>query len=141
MMNINATNWPDDIYHMHDHYGFHDAIKKLDSEKLRAYLKFRAKFIREELDELDKAIEEGNAEEIVDALIDIPVVAIGTLDVFGVDVQQAWKKVLRANMEKEVGIKASRPNKFNLPDLIKPESWLPPSHIGNHGMLSKIFEN
>jgi hypothetical protein len=41
-------------------------------------------------------------------------------------------------MNKEVGIKPSRPNPLGLPDLIKPEGWTPPSHEGNHGLLSKL---
>ena len=43
-------------------------------------------------------------------------------------------------MEKEVGIKASRPNPLGLPDLIKPEGWTAPSHADNTGTLKKVFE-
>jgi len=67
------------------------------------------------------------------------VFAIGTLDVFGVDANAAWDKVYQANMAKNVGIKEGRPNKFGLPDLIKPAGWVAPSHTGNHGDLSKAL--
>ena len=77
----------------------------------------------------------GDAEEIVDGLIDLCVVAIGTLDAFNVDGNKAWDEVLKANMQKEVGVKESRPNPLGLPDLIKPEGWEAPSHKGNYGDL------
>lgn len=127
--------WHDDIHDMHAHYGVHDAIAKMDAETLHKFLCFRANFIREELDELSAACEQHDAEEVVDALIDICVVAIGTLDLFGVDAQKAWDEVHRANMSKEVGIKVGRPNPLGLPDLTKPEGWVGPDHSGNHGVL------
>ena len=41
-------------------------------------------------------------------------------------------------MNKEVGVKASRPNPFNLPDLVKPSGWTPPDHSDNHGLLKNL---
>ena len=78
-------------------------------------------------------------EEIVDGLIDLCVVAIGTLDAFGVDAHKAWDEVLKANMNKEVGEKPERPNPLGLPDLVKPKGWKAPSHEGNHGCLDYTF--
>ena len=135
-----SKNWSDDINHMHTHYGVKEATSKLDSKKLKAYLEFRFNFLQEELNEGKLAVQAGNSEEIVDALIDLCVVAIGTLDAYGVDARKAWDQVLFANMAKEVGIKDSRPNPFGLPDLIKPEGWVPPCHEGNHGIIPKAFE-
>ena len=77
-------------------------------------------------------------EEIVDGLIDLCVVAIGTLDAFDIDANKAWDAVLKANMKKEVGRKETRPNPLGLPDLVKPEGWEAPSHEGNHGKLNDI---
>ena len=92
-------------------------MAKMDSEKLKKFLEFRTNFLQEELDELKKA---DNADDVVDALIDLCVVAIGTLDSFDVDPYRAWDEVLKANMNKEVGIKEGRPNPLGLPDLMKP---------------------
>ena len=128
--------WVNDIEDMHTRFGVNEKVRKFDAEKLKQFLEFRVKFLEEELNELKDNM--NNPEEIVDALIDLCVVAIGTLDAFGVDGQQAWDEVHRANMNKQVGIKASRPNPLGLPDLIKPEGWTPPSHEGNHGLLSKL---
>jgi predicted HAD superfamily Cof-like phosphohydrolase len=93
------------------------------------------------LDEAKKALasnDQKQAEDIVDAMIDLCVVAIGTLDAFQINAGLAWDVVHEANMNKEVGIKPSRPNPLGLPDLIKPEGWTPPSHAHNHGLLSKL---
>ena len=79
-----------------------------------------------------------DAEEIVDGLIDLCVVAIGTLDAFGVNANKAWDEVLKANMNKRVGVKETRPNPLGLPDLMKPADWKAPSHEGNYGKLHNI---
>jgi hypothetical protein len=132
--------WVEDIAHMHQHYGVNEVVDKFDPAKLRALLEFRLRFLGEELTEMEEAIEEGNPEEIVDALIDLCVVAIGTLDLFRVDAKQAWDRVHHANMAKEVGIKESRPNPLGLPDLVKPQGWVAPWHGDNHGLLAKAFD-
>jgi len=128
--------WYWDIEDMHAKYGVNEKVREFDADKLKQFLEFRVKFLEEELNELKDNM--NNPEEIVDALIDLCVVAIGTLDAFDVDARRAWDAVHEANMAKEVGIKESRPNPLGLPDLIKPEGWTAPSHEGNHGLLSKI---
>ena len=130
-----TKDWVKDIHDMHAHYGMHEKFAEFDEEKKKKFLEFRAKFLQEELTELVDNID--NPEEVVDALIDLCVVAIGTLDAFDIDSNKAWDEVLRANMTKKVGIKPGRPNPLNLPDLMKPEGWQGPSHIGNHGNLQK----
>ena len=136
-----SINWAEDMNRMHKKYGVHEAIEKLDKKELRAYLSFRVRFLQEELDELKKATKPMvpiDAEETVDALIDLCVVAIGSLDAFGVNAYEAWNQVLAANLNKQVGIKESRPNPYGLPDLIKPEGWTPPDHSGNYGKIENL---
>ena len=132
--------WPEDMNNMHSKYGVHEVIKNMDSDMLRNFLKFRCECIQEEVDELLDAVhgKTVDAEETVDALIDICVFAIGTLDLFEVNPFEAWNQVLNANLNKEVGIKKERPNPFGLPDLIKPEGWEAPNHEGNHGKFDDI---
>jgi predicted HAD superfamily Cof-like phosphohydrolase len=129
------TDWVGDIANMHEYYGVKPKIKEFDAEKLKKFLEFRVKFLEEEMTELRTA---ESAEDVVDALIDLCVVAIGTLDLFDVDAQKAWDNVHAANMAKQVGVKESRPNPLGLPDLIKPEGWKAPSHEDNHGLLSSV---
>tara|TARA_R110000787_G_scaffold68607_1_gene153340 strand:- start:159 stop:593 length:435 start_codon:yes stop_codon:yes gene_type:complete len=128
-----------DIAIMHSKFGVYGAVSKMTPEMKREFLALRWASIYEEVVELDEAIDQKDPEEIVDALIDIMVFTLGTLDVFNVDAAQAWKQVLKANMAKNVGVKEGRPNPFGLPDLVKPEGWQPPSHAGNHGMLSEMY--
>jgi len=120
-----SKDWVKDISDMQYKYGvkkwMHD--NQDNSDLLNKYIEFRLKFIREELMETEAAFTNKDAEEIVDGLIDLCVVAIGTLDALGVDSHKAWDEVLKANLAKKVGVKESRPNTLGLPDLIKTEGW------------------
>lgn len=139
MMEKNMSkDWVKDMHDMHDKYGVHDWMKanKDNKELMRKFLEFRIKFLEEELGETREALGNDDAEELVDGLIDLCVIAIGTLDAFGIDSHKAWNQVFDANMNKEVGVKESRPNPLGLPDLIKPNGWVGPDHGDNHGNLS-----
>lgn len=149
-------DWVDDIRLMHTKFGVREVIRTLDNAKLLKFLQFRLNFLQEELDEAKTA--HGNlaalqigevsdarteqvtqaADDVVDAMIDLCVVAIGTLDAYGVDAYEAWNRVLTANMAKEPGIKPERPNPLGLPDLIKPAGWTAPVHSDNIGLLAKL---
>ena len=136
-----STDWVKDMNEMASKYKIQDAVNNLDSGELKAFLQFRINFLQEELDEMKKAATPNqpiDGEEVVDALIDLCVVAIGTLDLFDINAYEAWDEVLKANMNKKVGIKETRPNPLGLPDLIKPEGWKAPDHTGNHGKFSGI---
>jgi predicted HAD superfamily Cof-like phosphohydrolase len=131
-----SKNWIKDIAQMHEKYGVNEKVNEFDKEKLREFARFRINFLEEELNELKTA---KSPEDVVDALIDLCVVAIGTLDSFGVDSYKAWNRVHNANMKKEVGVKESRPNPLGLPDLIKPKGWRAPSHKNNVGLFGNLF--
>ncbi len=131
-----SANWVLDIEDMHSKFGVNDAIGKLTPDQLKQFLEFRIKFLQEELDEMADA---KSADDVVDALIDLCVVAITTLDAFEVDTYEAWDRVLAANLAKEAGVNPSRPNPLGLPDLIKLPGWTAPTHIDNVGLLSKVF--
>lgn len=152
---INAdTNWPADIEDMHTKFGVNPVIRNLAPEQLETFLKFRLDFLREELLEAYEAagytvtfnvertaepLKADRAEDVVDACVDLCVVAIGTMDAFDVDSYIAWNRVHAKNMQKNPGVNPNRPNPLGLPDMIKPSSWQPPSHADNIGLLSKIF--
>jgi predicted HAD superfamily Cof-like phosphohydrolase len=135
-----SKDWVADIHAMHDKFGVHtwvkEQIRQGNFDTLHKFLEFRIKFLYEELDETkSKGFAEKNSEELVDGLIDLCVVAIGTLDAFNIDAYKAWDAVQDANMAKNPGVKKERPNPLGLPDLMKPEGWTAPSHEGNHGLL------
>ena len=129
------SSWPDDIAAMHKKYGFD---KMLASDLNKDFLNFRAEFLQEEVDEITKGIDNNHAGEVVDGLIDLCVVAIGTLDLYGVDAQCAWDEVRRANLQKTRGIKPGRES--NGWDLVKDIAWQPPFHGGNTGSLPAALE-
>lgn len=132
-----STNWVQDIESMHQKYGVGDWVEKHadNPDVLKQFLLFRYCFLQEEMIETLKAISNNDSEEVVDGLIDLCVVAIGTLEAYGIDVNKAWDEVLNANMNKTPGVKPGRPNPLGLPDLIKPAGWKAPNHEGNHGNL------
>lgn len=131
------VSWPQDIHRMHVKFGVHERIKQLTPDQLRWFLIFRLDFLEEELRE---AREAATPEDLVDAMIDLCVVAIGTLDALGVNSHEAWNRVHAANLAKEPGIKPTRPNPLGFPDLIKPPGWIAPTHADNVGLLAKIYE-
>lgn len=149
-----SVDWVHDIHNMHTKFGVRPVIRKLSREHKELFLKFRLDFLREELMEAyeaagydvtfsatrnDKPLDPDRAEDVVDAMIDLCVVAIGTMDAFDVDAHEAWSRVHMANMAKEPGVKPERPNPLGLPDLIKPAGWTAPIHADNVGTLSEVF--
>lgn len=139
-------DWAADIAEMHTKFGVNKAIRALDDEKLKAFLQFRIDFLQEELNEMKACMDpdykkpESRADDVVDALVDLLVVALGTLNAFDVDAYEAWARVRDANMTKSPGIKPGRKNEFSLPDLIKPENFKSPTHADNVGLLSRVFK-
>jgi predicted HAD superfamily Cof-like phosphohydrolase len=136
-----SDNWVNDMEDMHHKFGVHEWFEanKDNKDLMRKYLMFRMLMVNEEVQETMQAINNSDAEEVVDGLIDMCVFAIGTLDVMGVNANEAWDKVYNANMAKSPGVKPGRPNRFGLPDLLKPSGWEAPSHDGNHGDLEKAL--
>ena len=128
-----------DIFEMHRHFKVHEIVESMDKGTLLKFLNFRMNMIQEEFNETDEAIMNSDPDEIVDGIIDLLVFALGTLDVFGVDINKAWDEVYEKNMQKEPGVKPERANPFGFPDLIKPPGWEAPSHKGNHGILPEVF--
>jgi hypothetical protein len=127
-----------DVKDMHHKYKVHDWIKA-NPDKLDKLLKLRMRMLTEEFSETMDAYLQSDPEELVDGLIDLVVIAIGTLDIVGVDPSKAWNQVKNANMSKEVGVKPGRANPLGLPDLVKPSGWTPPNHKANHGKLPTIM--
>ena len=131
-----GDDWVGDAERLHTKFGDKVALVAAMSPEVRdAYLRFRVAFLQEELDELRAAT---TPEGVVDAVVDLCVVAVGTLHAFGVDARRAWREVFLANMAKEPGINPRRPNPFGLPDLVKPSGWVAPDHSGNTGMITPL---
>lgn len=136
-----SKDWVKDLSDMHTKFGFKEWIEenKHNKDLMKSLIEFRIKFLIEELTETLRAFETNDSEEFVDGLIDLCVVAIGTLDFFELDTYKAWDEVHAANMSKKAGVKPNRPNPLGIPDLIKPIDWVGPSHEDNHGYLKNIM--
>ena len=63
-------------------------------------MQLRLDLIKEELSELEEAMKTKNLKEIADALTDILYVTYGAGYAYGVDLDQCFKEVQRANMSK-----------------------------------------
>ncbi len=112
----------------------------LDKPLTLDQLKFRVRgLMQEEMTEALDALTAGDAEELVDAHIDLIVIALGNLHLMGVNVQDAWNTVHLANMTKVRGVKPGREESGGF-DLMKPFGWKKPDHTGNHGVLDGIFQ-
>lgn len=135
------SQWVSDISDMHTKFKVNEIVHQLPADKLTTYLKFRLDMVQEEVNEAHEAFAERDADGVVDALIDAIVFAIGTLDAFDVDSDEAWNRVHAKNMAKNPGVKEGRPNPYGFPDLIKPEGWTAPTHVDNVGLLTKVFES
>lgn len=118
------------------------AMHSDNPEVLLDFIIMRRNFLIEEnVTELGQAIQERNADKAVDAMMDGIVVGIDALILLGVDPDEAWRRVYTANFSKSPGINPTRPNRFGLPDMIKPDDFVAPSHEGNLGLFEKAFNN
>lgn len=134
-----SNDWSLDIDSMHRKFKVKEWLVNATDEQKNELLKLRMRMLTEEFAETMNAYLQGDAEEMIDGLIDTCVIAIGTLNISGVNAGSAWDSVLRANTSKHIGVKPGRPNPNGLPDLIKPEGWQGPDHSRNHGELERIF--
>lgn len=100
------------------------SVRDYNQKQLDLYINL----IREELQELNDAINEYDKVEQLDALIDIVVVTIGAIHSMGADAQGAWDEVMRTNFAK-VDSKTGKVRKREDGKVLKPEGWLPPSLI------------
>ena len=63
-------------------------------------MQLRLDLIKEELNELEEAMKTKNLKEVADALTDILYVTYGAGYAYGIDLDQCFKEVQRANMSK-----------------------------------------
>lgn len=87
----------------------------------------RLKLIKDEVKELEEAIEAGDLIEATDAIGDIIYVAIGAALVWGVDLPSVWEEIQRSNMAKFPGGVVTRRADGKI---LKPPGWTPPDIKG-----------
>ena len=138
------SEWLSDINDMHYKFGATEGVDNMHRSKnykvLKDFLAFRLDFLEEEFEETQAAFFKNDSKEVVDGLIDLIVIAIGTLDLFKCDADEVWDKIHNSNMLKEPGANKSRQNPFGLPDMVKPEGWVGPRITEkNCGILPDIL--
>ncbi|UUG69618.1 MazG-like nucleotide pyrophosphohydrolase [Microbacterium phage Fransoyer] len=93
--------------------------------------KLRAKWMREEIDEMLEAVEKGDLVGFYDAIIDLKYFADGTGVEAGLDLDPGFRAVHRSNMEK-LG-PDGKPILNAEGKVQKPEGWIPPESV--HAVL------
>jgi len=131
-----------DIEEFHKKFGleYDGKPRSLEPELSR----FRRDFMKEELREyedhavslqfelgLEKLDQEKVAkhlEEMLDGLVDLVYVVLGTSHIHGFDFKEAWHRVHAANMAKVRVAKISDSKRGSAYDVVKPEGWTAPDH-------------
>lgn len=88
-------------------------------------IQFRIKFLTEELNEIIDSVHDDDLEGVLDGLVDLVYVALGTALTFGLDFHAAWERVQQANMEK-IAVRNTEQGGRHSTDVVKPEGWKPP---------------
>lgn len=102
-------------------------ILTLQDEELRVRLH------REEQEEFEDAILDGDIVEAADALADLLYVVYGSADYMGIDIDEVFAEVHRSNMSKKGGKRRAdgkqlKPDTYTPPDVegvLRKQSWLP----------------
>lgn len=82
--------------------------------------------IKEEVAELQAAVDACDPVEQLDALVDILVVTIGAIHSAGFDAEGAWKEVMRTNFAK-IDTETGKVRKREDGKVLKPVGWTPPN--------------
>ena len=117
----------DDIKAFHEKFGlaYYGPIRALEPDVSA----FRIKFLKEELNEYEKAVAVGDIEGQLDALVDLVYVALGTAYLQGMPFNKAWDIVQACNMRKvKAGPNGEGSKRGSPHDVIKPEGWKGPNY-------------
>lgn len=103
---------------MHEKFGIDYAgePRHLDPEEKA----FRVKCLKEEINEYESAVSRSDE---LDALIDLMVFALGSLERHGYPFLAPFREGMYANLKKELAGEASKSKRNFAIDLIKPEGW------------------
>ncbi len=103
-------------------FSFHQS-----SRSVADILKLRLKHMREELDELEQAIDAADEYAVWDALVDLIYLAVGTVFLIQMPFSVCFDRVHRANMNKVRCVSPEQSKRGELPDCYKGDDWEEPS--------------
>ena len=108
-----------------DQAKFMNACGQTVGERNQDQFDLYLKLIKEEVGELQTAVDQNDRVEQLDALIDIMVVTVGAVQSLGVDAEGAWKEVMSTNFSK-IDSLTGRVRKREDGKVLKPTGWQPP---------------
>lgn len=131
-----------DIVDFHEKFDLHyNGAPRLLPQELQ---RFRERFLKEELKEYqtatvrasnalhpplpmfrDTATFEEYLADMLDGLVDLVYVALGTAYLHGFDFNEAWRRVHEANMEKVRATSERESKRSSMYDVVKPPDWEP----------------
>lgn len=112
-------------------------------EELREYLEHASAAAAElaaSESERDHANYAFHLEQMLDALVDLTYVALGTSQLHGFNFREAWRRVHAKNMMKVRAERADQSKRGSTFDVVKPAGWTPASLIDlveDHDLASK----
>lgn len=91
-------------------------------------LEYRIKFLNEELEEFEEACARGSLTDMLDALVDLAWVAMGTAHYMKAPFDEAWAEVRRANNERVLVTRENCPpeKQYRRDMVMKPPGWRGP---------------
>lgn len=139
-LTVDGSNF-DDVGDFHRKFGLPSvqpgggaAVPSYVAEFDEELYKFRLKFLKQELKELDDGWKAGDLAEVADALVDLVYVALGTAQLLGLPWQELWDEVQRANMSKVRAANAAesraKTGRGHASDVVKPPDFVPPNVAG-----------
>jgi predicted HAD superfamily Cof-like phosphohydrolase len=114
-----------DIDDFHKKFGF--TKREVGNKPDVSLLHFRLKFLMEELHEMKVDAGKDDLEGVLDAIVDLIYVALGTAWLLNLDVAGAWKLVHAANMAKVRAERAEDSKRKSAFDVIKPNGLEKPN--------------
>lgn len=96
-------------------------VDNLNNDQYNMYLNL----IKEEVQELQDAVDQDDKVEQLDALIDILVVTVGAIHSLGADGEGAWNEVMATNFAK-IDAETGKVRKREDGKILKPEGWKTP---------------
>lgn len=123
------------VHEMHQKFGFDNKSgPTILNEDEKA---FRIAALEEELSEFQSA---KTLVDQYDALLDLIVFAVGTLDRMGLPLLEGFEEVMKCNMAKEVGQNGNKRGGFKR-DLVKPHGWTGPEAKLQDIIINRCLEN
>lgn len=115
-----------DLMNFHNKFGLrYDGPPRMLPPEEQA---FRLKFLKEELAEVEEAMQQEDIAQVAGELADLVWIAIGIAHRMGISFDHHWRAIAEANMAKVKASEANPGKRGSSMDIVKPEGWKRPNH-------------